>query len=290
LNPQVLVLGASGYIGGRLCQEMAAEAIGTYRHKPVFGGLHFDAVSMDLSGLLDDYPTIQTAVIGYAQSNLDLCRREEALSREINVCSTRRVIDLLKERSIKTIFLSSDCVFDGKKGDYIEEDAANPINLYGKHKIEIEHYLRENAPDSLILRLPKVFGTDIDDGKILSSWISQMQKGGTIRCASDQRFSPLDIRDIVASLRAAIRSNLSGVYHVANTRSCTWAELFLTLAKSLHKKPKFEECSIGDFNTLEPRPLNISMNPSKFLKTTNLKFRTLESCCDEIADKISFNK
>ena len=263
-----------------------SKAIGTHRNNPVPGSLFFDATRMRLSEILPRDLEVSHALILYAETRIDACKADLERSYEINVRSTKSVLDELVQYGVKPIFLSSDQVFDGEKGNYTEEDDPNPITVYGSQKLEIEEYLTQHCDDFAVLRLAKVFGTDPEDGTILSNWLRQIRNSDEIRCARDQVFSPIRVDDVVAVINAVIRQNLSGLFHVSNTESCSRLEMLRTLLDCLGTDAHVVECSIRDFDFLDPRPLDLSMNPRKVMEATGLEFRTIRECCEELGSRI----
>jgi len=239
---------------------------------------------MSVSEVLGSRRDVTHAVFCFAEARLDVCRAEPARTYEVNVRSTRRVLEELIDLGIKPVFLSSDCVFDGEKGGYCEEDSRRPITVYGSHKLEVEDYLK--GKPGLVLRLPKIFGTEPDDGTILSKWIPEILRGGEIRCAIDQRFSPLHIEDLIRAIQIAVERDLSGEFHVANPSHYSWFQLCETLLRTMRVSRPVVACRIRDFGLLENRPLNLSMNPAKFMAATGFSPRTVEDCCLELVQRV----
>lgn len=283
----ILVLGASSFVGRLIFQSFGpCEVVGTYKNHRVDGCVFFDASSMRLSDILKPNMQITHAVILYAEPKIDACKADLKRSYEINVRSTKVVIDDLVEMKVKPIFTSSEYVFDGEKGDYIEEDHPHPITVYGAQKLEIEQYLMNHCDDFAILRLAKVFGTNPQDGTILSGWMNQIQKGEEIRCAYDQVFSPIHVGDVVKVVNAVVRRNLHGLFHIANVEAVSRLEMLQMFIEVLELEARVVECSIKDFNFLDARPLNLSMIPKKIMEATGLKPRSIRDCCEGFATRL----
>ena len=73
-----------------------------------------------------------------------------------------------------------------------------------KHKKDIEDFLINGNNKFLIIRLAKIFGTEKDDGTLLTSWLNQLKGGEEIFCAEDQFFCPTHIDDLVKALRISL--------------------------------------------------------------------------------------
>ena len=283
----ILLLGASGYVGRHIFETLGpTQVIGTYRSNPVPGGIYFDATRMRLVDVLPAHADISHALVVYAEADIDACKADVERSYDINVRSTRQIIDDLVQLGIKPVFTSTEYVFDGERGNYREEDAPNPMTVYGSQKVEIEEYLAEHCKDYAVLRLAKVFGSAPEDGTILANWIKQIHRGEEIRCARDQVFSPVHVDDVVASAIAVIRQDLSGIYHVANPQAYSRLDMLRTLIESCPTQVQVVECSIRDFDFLDQRPLDLSMNPRKVLEATGLEFRSVPSCCLELVRRV----
>lgn len=283
----ILLLGASSYVGQHISDGLAdSGVIATHNSTPVSGSVHFDATQMSLADILPENEPITHALILYAETRLDACKADLKRSHEINVASTKKVIDQLVDRGIKPVFTSSEYVFDGERGRYTEDDPAHPTTVYGSQKVEIENYLEQQCADYAVLRLAKVFGTDPTDHTILSGWLDQIRDGEEIRCARDQVYSPIHIDDVVASANAAVRMNLSGIYHVANPEPWSRLGMLRALLSAIQADANVVECSIRDFDFLDNRPLDLSMEPGKIMKAASLQFKTVPVACAELSDRL----
>ena len=280
----ILILGASSYIGRKIFDVFSPSGvIGTYNSKPTQGCVRFDATFMRLGQALPATSGISHALVVYAETGLDTCKRDVERSNEINVLSTKRVIDDLAAAGIKPIFLSSEYVFDGKKGCYSEQDSPSPTTVYGRQKLEIEKYLAENCIDYVVLRLAKVYGTDPQDGTILSQWLQQVKNGEEIRCADDQFFSPVHVDDVVGLAEAVVRHGLNGVFNTSGPERTGRLEMLETFLDHLGATANVTPCNIKDFNFLDDRPRDLSMTPEKAIREADWNPRTIDSCCEELA-------
>ncbi len=282
----VLILGASSFIGRHLFEAVGpSAAIGTHCRHPVAGTAAFDVTRMRLEEIIPRPSDISHAVVCFAEADIDACKADQVRSEELNVRRTIVVLEALIQMGIAPIFLSSEYVFDGTRGRYTETDAPNPTTVYGSQKREVERYLEGRTQDFAILRLAKVFGTDPDDGTILSTWIRQIRHGEAIRAARDQVFSPVHVSDVVAVIQAVIRQGLRGVFHVGGAESWSRLGMVQALCRCMDAEVRVIECSLKDLAFLDHRPLDLSLNPRKILEATGLTVRGVASCCEEMARK-----
>lgn len=288
-HARFLIVGASGYVGSHLRAALGREfSIATYNRTPISGGVHFDPVTMRLSGtILRGAHGLTHAFLLYGMSNIDECARNPELAHEINVGSLKRVIDDLVAAGVVPVFASSDAVFDGSRGMWTEEDAVNPVLTYGRHKARGEQYLNQKSCPWLIVRLAKVVSTAPGSVDMLGDWMTQLETGTPIRCAYDQVFSPVDVDDVVRALIRLSEGSFSGIYHVCGPEPVTRLELLKMLVDEVHKyrdvSAQIVPCSIRDFDFAEPRPLNTSMSPRKLYAGLGGGFDDMSVVCARAA-------
>lgn len=284
---RILILGASSYIGSRLYKKLGAgKAIGTYNSHVLEHCIHFDALNMGIPDIIDGGDAFTHAVILLSNTKPDLCAKNKEGSSYLNVRCICKIIDELNSLKIIPVFISTEVVFDGKKGNYSENDETSPILTYGAQKVEVERYLQDNCRKFLIVRLAKVYGYGLDDGTLFTAWLKQMLNNEKIICAWDSIFSPIHVDDVNDGLIKLMEHNYNGIFHMANNNAYSRLEMLNILRKYYKKYRKTDsevvECSIYDLPTVEKRPLNISLNNKKLIQATKLKVRDIDEACEYI--------
>jgi len=292
-DKKILIIGGTSYIGTYLLNRLSDKAISTYYEKPIDNSLYFDALSMRLSDVLKSPETISHAVVLIGDTDPETCAEDIKKSTKLNVDSIKSIIKDLQLLKIKPVFTSSEFVFDGTKGNYIETDTPNPILTYGKQKVEIEKYIQKSCDDFIIVRLAKVFGSQTGDETLFTNWLEAIKKDQTIHCAYDQIFSPVYVKDVVEAVARLIENDCKGIFHVSNPRAFSRLDLLNILLAEVKKKNKeikanVVKCSIHDFDLREKRPLNVSMKPDKLIKNTGIQLTNIEDICKGIV-KNNFN-
>lgn len=288
-RPRFLITGAAGFIGSHLYARLTpAHAVGTYHHRPIPGGVHFDAASMSLSEVvLQRYPGVTHAFLLHGIGKLDECARDPLGTAKVNVDGTNRMVDELSARGVKIIFPSSDAVFDGTRGSWTEEDSPNPTLTYGKQKAAVERHLMDKPEPWIIARLSKVVGRDPGDHSLFGEWIRRIETGEPIRCARDLVFTPIHVEDVVSALIAVAEGASSGIFNVCGPRSMTRLELLEIFIEAVRQHRKVNAdvipCSIREIGFLEPRPLNQSMVPARLFSDVSAQYEEMESLCRRIA-------
>jgi len=263
--------------------------VATYNGTSFPGGVRFDALSMELGQAVPDLTKFSHAVILLANAHPDDCAKNPEASRALNVTAIKAIIDQLSESGVCPVFASTEVVFDGQKGGYVESDPANPVLLYGKQKAEIEEYLRSRVPDALILRIANVYGSDPAGGGVMAGWYRTLAGGAeTMKCAHDYVASPVHVEDVSDTVIRLMEEGSQGIYHVAGPQPLSRLEMLETLLEEMGRAGpvtvRVEPCSIDDFSTEEKRPRDVSMRPDKLMAATGVEMRTLRSaCCDLVA-------
>ncbi|MGZ5244653.1 MAG: sugar nucleotide-binding protein, partial [Bacteroidia bacterium] len=147
-----LIIGASGLVGGNalrfLKEQHDVEVLGTHFSFATPETHFFDTLNLDNP---ENYPIANfkpTHILhAGALTHVDYCEEHPEESYMQTVQSTINVLQLAKAFSAKLIYVSTDYVFDGKAGPYDEEAIPNPINVYGKHKLEAEQLIQKDSPE-----------------------------------------------------------------------------------------------------------------------------------------------
>ena len=269
-RPTVLLLGASGFLGPALQQAFApGEALATHCRHPRECSVFFDACATPIADLIGQGEIrSRAAIVLFATTAIDTCARDPVGTAEINVGAAIRTIDQLQEMGVKPVFVSSDAVFDGSRAMWREDDEANPILTYGRQKLEVERYVAALPAPWLIVRLPKLLSPAADPRCMLTGWCEALGRSGTIRCAVDQFFTPAAVDDAARAIAALVRTDAQGLYHIGGPRRLGRYELLGALLavyrRYLPVHAEVAECSLRDLPFVEPRPLDTSLDSSRY--------------------------
>lgn len=193
-----------------------------------------------------------------AQSNNVICEQNPELAEKANVGMTRQLLELAEDVSF--IFFSTDLVFDGETGNYVEEDQANPLSAYGRTKLEAENYVREH-PKHAIVRISLTGGHSPRGNRGFNEEIKNAWRAGkTLNLFTDEFRCPSSA-DIVARAvwELAVKSG-RGTFHLCGAERLSRYRIGeLMAAKHPELHPKFVPTRRRDFRGLA-RPPDTSMN------------------------------
>jgi dTDP-4-dehydrorhamnose reductase len=213
---KVLVTGASGFIG-RACLRVFAghEVLGTFKSHPAPGLEPVDL--MDAGGVSSLVQRFGPDAIVHcaARPSVDWCEENPAEARRLNVDASLNLLRAAESVHARLAFISTDYVFDGEAGPYLEDAAVNPINAYGRLKLEVENALIANKGGHLIARTTNVYGYDYRSKNFLMALLPRLALGEKAAVAQDQFGTPIHVDDLCATIRLLLEREVEGVVHVA---------------------------------------------------------------------------
>jgi len=257
------VLGASGLIGYgmySLLKKRGEMVVGTYYGKKKDGLVPFNL----LKDTFSVFDRCSSVIISGAVTKIDECVTNAEVAYAVNVQKTIELIEYLLARDIKPVFLSSDQVFDGTRGNYREEDPVNPVNRYGTFKVMVEGFLQRARKDYLILRLSKIYTRRIEEGGMFADIVGQLQRGEIIKAATDKIFNPTEVGYVCRTIDEALQNGLTGMYHCAEARVMSSYD-FVRMAAQEYGYPvtQVEAVTFDYYRMIEKRALNSSLNVEK---------------------------
>ncbi len=221
---RVLILGGSGMLGHKLVQCLGPrfETFATFRTVPS-GYAHLGILdeSRALTHVsVQDFDSIVRAVnsvrpdvvvncIGIVKQ--DVAAKDPLLSIGVNALFPHRLAQVCGAAGARLIQISTDCVFSGRKGNYVESDVSDAEDLYGRTK-----FLGEVNDDNCLTLRTSIIGRELQSSQGLIEWFLS-QEGKSVRGfrrAIFSGFTTLALSEIIAHLIADFRG-LSGVWHVA---------------------------------------------------------------------------
>ena len=148
-----------------------------------------------------------------ANVNVDSCEKDKDYAYMINAEAARGLAKYIP-CSAKYIYISTDSVFDGMKGDYTEDDEPAPVNYYAFTKLEGEKLVIKEKPDSIIIRT-NIYGFHIPFGKSLVEWcIENLNQNNNILGFDDVYFNPVYTKQLARAICKLINVNYEGLIYV----------------------------------------------------------------------------
>lgn len=203
---KILIIGASGFVGKHLFKYLKPKytTMGTY-YKNIKDNLFYlnlldaDSIENTLSKTKPDF-----IIITAGSKNLKWCEENKDIALKINSDSVSKIYnsEYCKEIKPLIVFISSDYVFSGERGNYTDTDTANPKTIYGKTKLSAEENLK-NYSNYLIIRTSALMG----EGGSFFEWIkSELSNNSNIEAFDDLFFTPTHINNFVSIIEQLLLS------------------------------------------------------------------------------------
>jgi dTDP-4-dehydrorhamnose reductase len=235
-----------------------------------------------------------------AYTDVDRAESEREIAFAVNAAAPTRLATATGRRGTPLIHISTDYVFDGRKGaPYVEEDEVAPINVYGSSKLAGERGVRSGNPRHVIVRTAWVYSPF---GKNFVKTILRLAaERERLTIVADQRGCPTAARDIAqACLDIAMRCAGEparpryGVYHFAGAGEATWFEFAKTIvelaADRLGKSPQVIPIGTADYPTPAARAADTRLDCTAIVRAFGVSLRPWRQALAETIDRLLINK
>ncbi|MFA5076361.1 MAG: dTDP-4-dehydrorhamnose reductase [Patescibacteria group bacterium] len=179
----------------------------------------------------------QVIINAAAYNAVDLAETDFVTAQQVNGYAVGSLAKAAKEVDAILIHYSTDYVFDGEKEEgYVETDLPNPISRYGQSKYLGEQELQENCDKYYLIRLSRLFGRVGDGVGVKESFVDKIlkltQNKSELEIIDEEVSSPTYAADLAEfTLALLVKGEPFGIYHGANSGSCTWFGLAQEVAK-----------------------------------------------------------
>ena len=181
----------------------------------------------------------------------------------------------LKKYNIKPIYISSDAVFDGLKGNYKESDSLNPLNKYGYIKKKMEFFIKKNFSKFVIIRISKYFSSKLIND-FLTDMIHNIKSKKIVKYASDEQFSPIYEKDLNKYIYNILARDLNGFFHLSSLKKISRYNLALKIKTIAKCKSKVLKSKMNSIKFNAKRGKNCTLNTDKYDKLFLNKKKKLE--------------
>jgi dTDP-4-dehydrorhamnose reductase len=296
---KILVTGANGLVGRKTIQALQ----NSNNHKifatsqkrvPLHGDVEFFTVNLiysDTNKLID---TIKPDVLIHcaAIASPDACEVDRYSCKKLNVEVTSRLVSACRDYGTHLVFLSTDCVFDGKTGNYLESDATTPLSYYGESKLEAESIIQGMNIGAAIVRTSLVFGYDehLSRTNIAIKVIDHLKNGKPYKVPFDQLRTPTFAEDLALALVHIAEEKKQGIYHIAGGEKISVFEF----AKKVSTTFGFDASLLIPATTKElsepaSRPLDSSLDITKAINELQYKPTPLDDALILFKDQYKKN-
>ena len=240
---KILITGSNGLLGQKIVRQLKkknksflATSLGENRNPDCPNSFYSPldiSNQYEVNKVIMDYnpdAVIHTAAI----TNVDYCETNPDRCHEVNVTATAYLFEAAQKAGAHFSALSTDFVFDGKKGNYKESDQPNPLSVYAHSKVDSERILINSAYKNWsIVRTIIVFGegNNLSRSNIVLWAKDALSSGNELNIIDDQFRAPTWADDLAWACIRIAELHKTGIYHISGPETFSIYELVLRVAK-----------------------------------------------------------
>ena len=285
MRGKILVTGASGLLGANLLMEAVKAGHDVIavsnKHRIYIDGvksLELDlAVGTNANDLVEEVEP-DWIVNCAALTNVDLCEEDPHAAYSMNVKIPIALAKSAHRVGSAMIHISTDSVFDGRRGDYWENDNVNPLNTYAMSKLIAEREVTAEMPEALIIRT-NLYGWNMQSKSSFGEWIlDKLSTGQQVPAFNDVIFSPLLANHLATIILEMLSMNAVGLYHVASSDSCSKYEFAKRVATMFGFDANLVlPVSLDSANLTATRPKNTSLRTDGIERGLGIRMPDIDS-------------
>ncbi|MBI1801148.1 MAG: dTDP-4-dehydrorhamnose reductase [Chloroflexi bacterium] len=205
---RILITGANGQLGRALQAALSDHHVIPVAHDTLDVGADY---SVDAIVALFPELVIHAA----AMTNVDACERNPDEAYRVNALGAKHIAQACAELNAPLVYVGTDYIFDGLKGEpYLETDAANPISVYGRTKLEGENFARALVPKHYIVRTSWVYARGRNN--FVTKILALAAERPRLNVVNTEFSSPTYAPDLAQAIAALVRHPQYGTYHLSN--------------------------------------------------------------------------
>jgi dTDP-4-dehydrorhamnose reductase len=275
---KVLVTGGSGMLGKDILAEFNSDPKYQMYSVDLKNNQYIDSTQQFVGDLMD--PDFTLSVINKVKPdiiihcaaivNLQSCEENKPLANGIHVGLTKQLASYQSGKT-KFIYISTDSVFDGKKGNYNEEDEPTPLNYYAKSKYKGEIACIENNKNHMIIRT-NIFGFNQPLKNSLAEWaIDSFQQQKPISGFTDIVFNAIYTKHLAIAIHKLLEQDFTGLINIASKNSLSKFDFIKLIVQGLKQNKELIKPIMSDDIVFSiPRPKVTDLNTTKAQKIISL--------------------
>ena len=203
-----------------------------------------------------------------AATNVDWCESNPQEAMRINTQAAGDLASQARSVGAGFVYISTDAVFDGIAGGYVEIDAVGPQNWYARSKLKGEEAVLRAMPEALVLRV-NIYGWNLQAKNSLAEWVLQrLERGESVPGFCDTTFSPILANDLAEWIPRLVDYGCSGVYHVGSADHLSKYDFAREIARVFQLDVTLvKESSVEASALTASRPRNTWLRADKIMQT-----------------------
>jgi dTDP-4-dehydrorhamnose reductase len=290
---KLFITGASGLLG----RSLVATALNT-GHKVYSGynrhlpseGIPFKVDLMDKSNLAKSVNAISPDCVIHAAANTDVdyCEANPDFALQINGAAVGVLARACRGAGSRFVYVSTDYVFDGKLGQYIEEDEPNPINAYGRSKLAGEMETKQDGEDWCIVRTALLYGWGRPSRPNFADWlIDRLRAQLECKVVTDQYGSPTLVSNLAKMVTEVAETKYKGLLHLAGATRINRYDFAFRIARKFNLDYRLiVPVRSSDMGWTAKRPSDSSLIVQKAIQVLSSKPIPVEQALDQFVHEV----
>lgn len=292
---RILVTGGTGVVGWEILSRAPEEVQFSYTYldnpveHPAADGYELDirdpAAVQELITSLDPDVVIHAA----AMTDVDYCELHPDAGHAVNVEGTANVIDAAESVDAHLVFLSTSFVFDGSRSEYVESDARDPINEYGRTKARAERLVEAASINSAIVRTDQPYGWSQPwQSDTMVEWVlDAVREESGLQVFEDWYNTPTYLPELAEFLLKTAREEREGIYHAAGPDYVSRYEWAIQVCETFgHDAALISPSASSSVDLAATRP-NTMLKNVVAKEQSNVEFSGVKSGAREMYDAAS---
>jgi len=221
-------------------------------------------------------------------TNIDFLEENPDLAYSINGIGVQNLAIASKEIGSRLIQISTDGIFDGKYGNYNEDDKPKPVNIYAKSKVLGEQKTIENCDNYVVIRT-NFYGHHPSDRYLFNSVLANLKRKKSFIGFDDVVFTPLEVNNLAQLILDIAISNYVGILNLSSDKAITKYEFCFHVANVFGFDTKLiKQGSIDEMGFVAKRPKNTSLDNKRAKNIIKHKIILLTDWLQQIKHSIEF--
>ncbi len=293
---KLLITGASGLYGSKLARLAVERGFDVYSADIQGTSVVGEFVKLDISGKAqvdEAFSIIKPDVVVHAATltDVDKCELNKDLAWRVNVDGTKNIAQAAKRVGSFLVYISTDYVFSGEKGNYVESDSPEPVNYYGLTKLLAEEIVMALEESDFFIGRPSViYGATPAAGKVnFALWlIDSLRKGNRVKIVTDQWNTPTLNTNLAEMTLEAVERRLTGVYHTCGATRVSRFEFAEQIADCFGlDKSLIDKAESSQFSWPALRPVDSSLDTSRAQRDFKCKPLPLDKALEKLKDELN---
>lgn len=267
---KLLITGASGLLGHKvalLALKKGHEVYSIYKEHPINLGtpIKLDLTNQNAISKVITKQKPEAIIHTAAYTNVDGCEINKDIAWKVNAEATKHIAIESTHINAHLTYVSTDYVFDGEKGLYIEEDPPNPICHYGYTKLKGEEFIKKHSQKWCITRASVIYGWSQTQKLNFATWIiNNLKQQKEVKILTDRHVSPTLNTNLAEMLLEITEKRITGTIHTAGATRVTRHEFALKLAQIFNLNMNLiKQAKMKEIPWKAKRPKDSSLNISK---------------------------